>query len=62
MGACHPRLVGISRRRGMHDGIDAAHVRYNAWQFRQILGRGNEVYLPESGTDRLMVVYTGTGK
>lgn len=23
---------------------------------RQILGRGNEVYLPESGTDRLMLV------
>src|ERR1700732_3932326 len=22
------------------NGIDAAHVRYNAWQFRQILGRG----------------------
>src|ERR1700760_1966247 len=22
------------------DGIDVAHVRYNAWQFRQILGRG----------------------
>lgn len=25
-------------------------------QVRQILGRGNEVYLPESGTDRLMLV------
>jgi virginiamycin B lyase len=23
---------------------------------RQILGRGNEIYLPESGTDRLMLV------
>src|SRR3954471_6764731 len=22
------------------NGIDAAHVAYNAWQFRQILGRG----------------------
>src|ERR1700681_992175 len=22
------------------NGLDAAHVRYNAWQFRQILGRG----------------------
>ena len=22
------------------NGIDAAHVRHNAWQFRQILGRG----------------------
>src|SRR5215813_413320 len=22
------------------NGIDAAYVRYNAWQFRQILGRG----------------------
>src|SRR5215813_6680967 len=22
------------------NGIDAAHVRYNAWQFRQLLGRG----------------------
>src|SRR3954470_4008496 len=22
------------------NGIDAAHVRFNAWQFRQILGRG----------------------
>jgi hypothetical protein len=22
------------------NGIDAAHVRYNGWQFRQILGRG----------------------
>src|ERR1700760_1600826 len=22
------------------NGIDASHVRYNAWQFRQILGRG----------------------
>jgi len=22
------------------NGIDAPHVRYNAWQFRQILGRG----------------------
>src|SRR5690242_109840 len=22
------------------NGVDAAHVRYNAWQFRQILGRG----------------------
>ena len=22
------------------NGIEAAHVRYNAWQFRQILGRG----------------------
>ena len=22
------------------NGIDAAHVRYNSWQFRQILGRG----------------------
>jgi virginiamycin B lyase len=26
---------------------------------RQILGRPGEVYLPESGTDRLMIVYTG---
>ncbi len=26
---------------------------------RQILGRGNEVYLPESGTDRLMLVTVG---
>jgi virginiamycin B lyase len=25
-------------------------------QVRQILGRGNEIYLPESGTDRLMLV------
>jgi virginiamycin B lyase len=25
-------------------------------QVRQILGRGNEVYLPESGLDRLMLV------
>jgi hypothetical protein len=23
---------------------------------RQILGRGNEIYLPESGLDRLMLV------
>jgi virginiamycin B lyase len=28
-------------------------------QVRQILGRGNEVYLPESGTDRLMLVTVG---
>jgi virginiamycin B lyase len=27
---------------------------------RQILGRPGEVYLPESGTNRIMVVYTGT--
>ncbi|WP_243444769.1 virginiamycin B lyase family protein [Sphingosinicella humi] len=27
---------------------------------RQILGRPGEVFLPESGTDRLMIVYTGT--
>ncbi len=26
---------------------------------RQILGRPGQVYLPESGTDRLMIVYTG---
>jgi virginiamycin B lyase len=26
---------------------------------RQILGRGNEIYLPESGTDRLMLVTVG---
>jgi hypothetical protein len=26
---------------------------------RQILGRGKEVYLPESGTDRLMLVTVG---
>jgi virginiamycin B lyase len=26
---------------------------------RQILGRGDEVYLPESGTDRLMLVTVG---
>jgi hypothetical protein len=26
---------------------------------RQVLGRGNEVYLPESGTDRLMLVTVG---
>ena len=25
---------------------------------RQILGRPGEVWLPESGTDRLMVIYT----
>ena len=25
-------------------------------QVRQILGRGNEIYLPESGLDRLMLV------
>ena len=25
---------------------------------RQILGRPGEVFLPESGTDRLMIVYT----
>jgi virginiamycin B lyase len=29
---------------------------------RQILGRAGQVYLPESGTDRLMIVRTGTGK
>ena len=29
---------------------------------RQILGRLGEVYLPESGTERLMVVRTGTAK
>jgi virginiamycin B lyase len=28
---------------------------------RQILGRLGEVYLPESGTNRMMVVYTGSG-
>ena len=28
-------------------------------QVRQILGRGNEIYLPESGTDRLMLVTVG---
>jgi virginiamycin B lyase len=28
-------------------------------QVRQILGRGSEVYLPESGTDRLMLVTVG---
>lgn len=28
-------------------------------QVRQILGRGDEVYLPESGTDRLMLVTVG---
>ena len=28
---------------------------------RQILGRGNQVYLPESGTDRLMLVTVGEG-
>ena len=27
---------------------------------RQILGRPGEVFLPESGTDRLTIVYTGT--
>ena len=29
---------------------------------RQILGRPGEVYLPESGTDRIMVVRTGKGR
>ena len=29
---------------------------------RQILGRPGEIFLPESGLDRLMVVYTGGGK
>ena len=29
---------------------------------RQILGRPGEVYLPESGTDRIMVVRTGEGR
>src|SRR5258708_10872933 len=45
------RMVEAGRTRAGHftptvmveapvNGIDAAHVRYNAWQFRQILGRG----------------------
>src|ERR1700731_2624224 len=25
------------------NGVDTAHVRYNAWQFRQILGRGARI-------------------
>jgi virginiamycin B lyase len=29
---------------------------------RQILGRPGEVLLPESGTDRLMIVYTGKAR
>jgi hypothetical protein len=29
---------------------------------RQILGRPGEVFLPESGTDRLMVVHTGAAR
>jgi virginiamycin B lyase len=29
---------------------------------RQILGRPGEIFLPESGLDRLMVIYTGGGK
>ena len=29
---------------------------------RQILGRPGEIFLPESGLDRLMVVYTAGGK
>jgi virginiamycin B lyase len=28
---------------------------------RQILGRPGEIYLPESGTNRMMVVKTGSG-
>ena len=36
--------------------VDETVLDNSPTQVRQILGRGNEIYLPESGTDRLMLV------
>ena len=42
--------------REVHELSDVGRGRANV---RQILGRPGEVWLPESGTDRLMVIRTG---
>jgi virginiamycin B lyase len=48
--AFDPRTERWTRYQGSGDGANV----------RQILGRPGEVYLPESGTNRIMVVKTGS--